>query len=255
LRVVIACLAAAAMAPACGGDACVAGESECDGDAIRSCGSPGDITGARDFTGLARGCGDERCLDIVRAGKRDAVCSATGQPDPRCPSDGYTTVCAGPQTLLRCERGYGSHEEHCEGVCVPDVQPAGAATRSALCALEPTPHPTLCTQGTVCDGTAVVACVLDYVVKRTPCPAEAPLCVLGHPRTAIAVAHCARTETCASPDGATCNGNTVRGCIAGHVVATDCGGEKCEAYGVAPEGDAACEVPCRRVRDYVCVDP
>lgn len=101
------------------GDECTEGERRCDGEHIASCGRGGDISGTRSFSAWVFECGKDRCVDIVVDGLRSAVCSKTGELDPRCAGVAgvMSRICADPTTVLVCQSGYGSSEEICAGKC------------------------------------------------------------------------------------------------------------------------------------------
>lgn len=246
-------IVASALTNAACGDACRPGETICEGYAIFACGSPGEITGNRDFTEIQPGCGSDMCLDIRNAdGTRGAVCSATGMPDPRCAQGASGTHCIDADTVLTCEDGYGSGETTCSGRCV--TVPANYPVPSyGFCAAEATPNPACDTKWpTACDGDTLVSCKEGWVIARTPC---ATRCVTGGGGLAGIHAYCAEDATCSGPDVASCAGNTIEGCIAGYVVSSDCGADECVTYGPAPNTGASCEPRCQHVVDDACVDP
>jgi hypothetical protein len=242
-------------ATGCGGDECESGESRCDGNAILSCGTPGDISGKRDFTALSPGCGSDRCLDRNVDGKRTAICSSTGQPDPRCPAEAASVMCVDAATRLTCNSGYGSNEQACAGACVTDP---GSATASpaTFCAVESQPN-ALCSGDfeMLCDGNDAVTCFRGWVTERTTCIDTSPLCAVNSSPLMTRYAYCTTTTPCSEADGAHCNHNVVEGCIAGHVVTTSCGTDRCSAFGpLAGRSDAICDPNCHTVRESVCVD-
>ena len=207
----IAVLLVLAAIPAC--DECHDNEAICDGSHILVCGPPGDFAHVRGFNSQEEGCGAAMCLDLTMNGNRVAICSSTGQLDPRCDGqDGY--VCYDAQTKLSCELGYG-HELDCEGACVNDT-----AKDLLFCSTEPIPN-AVCddTDPTTCDGNSVVSCVDHYVVDRIEC---AGTCVI----TANA-AYCTDGSTCSGSDHATCDDpnvvpGAIHGCIAGQSVVMTC---------------------------------
>jgi hypothetical protein len=209
---IVALIGVLAAAPACS-DECRDGESICDGTHIRACGPPGDFGGVRAFNSLEDGCGDAMCLDLTADGNRVALCSSSGQPDPRC--DGQVGgFCYDAQTKLYCDLGY-SHELRCEGACVRDDQ-----KHILFCSIEPKPN-LICddTDPVACDGQSVVSCVDHYVVDRIACPAS---CVGTNNR-----AYCTDGSTCSAGDQATCDDpndpvGAIHGCIAGQGVAMSC---------------------------------
>jgi len=241
---------------ACGGDQCHPGESRCDGDGIVSCGTPGDISGARDFTALSAGCGSERCLDLTRNGDRVAVCSTTGTPDPRCPSGVFGAICVDSKTMLRCTDGYGSMQRTCDGACVVDTS-TSSKYPFTFCAAETAPNP-ICagSASQVCDGNAAVECTRGWVTKRTVCGAGSPRCVIEKNELTTPHAFCAREEACATASETHCKDSAIEGCVEGHVVSTPCGeGQACEVYGIGKQTVAACVAKCKAVREFVCLDP
>jgi hypothetical protein len=128
-------LAAAVATNGCAGDACSDGESKCDGDQILSCGSPGDISGRKDFTEVSPGCGSDQCLDIGFGGRRAAACSTTGQPDPRCTGKNGE-ICADDRTKIVCQYGYSSSQVTCPTTCIRPANATSDGTIGAYCALE-----------------------------------------------------------------------------------------------------------------------
>jgi hypothetical protein len=243
---------------ACGGDACRSGEYKCDGDAILGCGSPGDVSGARDFTELDRGCGADQCLDLERDGLHVAVCSTTGAPDARCPATSvFASICVDDHTMLSCERGYGSNETKCEGACVAPSSSA-TGTTGAFCSLDTAPSPACAgANPQTCDGDTIIECTRGWVTKRTVCGGAAPHCVINSNPVWQTWPYCASDASCSDADGARCDGNIVRGCIGGRTVAMDCGADgECTTFGpLEGRTDATCDVRCKHVRDDVCLDP
>lgn len=250
----IALVAGAAIflsASGCKNDDCSPGESRCDGAGIVACGSPGDVSGSRGFTALSRGCGSERCLDVVENGARSAVCSTTGAKDPRCEAGRRGAVCVDGRTLLVCELGYSSGQRSC-GAC---IESPGSTTASAItiCAVEATENP-VCkgASNQACDKAAVVECLRGWVIVRRPCAGASPTCVLSDSASNVGHAYCARQETCGEKDNTRCEADGVRGCVAGSVVSSACdASEECRSYTTK----AQCEPRCQVVRSNVCLDP
>lgn len=233
----------------CGADECVPGESRCDGAGINGCGSAGDTSTARyAFSTLNRGCGDAKCLDIVQSGKRVAVCTSTGAPDPRCPADKRGGYCLDAQTLLVCYSGYSSKEERC-GTCVP------LAIGGAFCSVDGSPNEA-CKAGSPqgCDQNSVVSCVQEWVTKRSPC-GPGSRCVA----TADSFqrhAYCTTGEPCTGSDSTTCEGDRIRGCVAGQKVDSACDAtQRCESYPTTKGRVATCAARCKVVESSVCLDP
>jgi hypothetical protein len=212
-----------ALGPGCGSDDCKEGESVCKGIHIGVCGRDGDFSDSRTFHTLISGCAPEKCVDLTEGGMRVAICSSTGQPDPRC-ADRTGLGCVDERTTLSCDRGYGSGEQTCAGACIP-------LEGGAFCSLEEAPNPA-CSNGgggLVCDGASVVRCRRTYVVERFACEGGSSSCV----STAGSLrSYCATAETCDGPDDARCSDTTsIGGCVAGHRVSMSCTGQlKCEEY-------------------------
>lgn len=234
-----------------GEDECAPGESRCDGDGIVTCGSPGDVSGKRSWSGLAAGCGQDRCLDVVDGALRIAVCSTSGQKDARCPVETRGLVCLDDRTRVTCQLGYASAEKTCTACVTLPSSPTNPG--AVVCAAEATPN-AACDGfvGRACDGAAVVECQRGWVTTRTACGADAPTCVVASGTFNQGSPFCVRSETCAEPDAVRCEGSGVRGCVAGRVVASGCAtDEACRSYADA----SRCERRCRSVRDGVCLDP
>jgi hypothetical protein len=228
---VVVLLAVFGVTPAC--DECHDGEAICDGTHIRVCGPPGDVGGFRSFNSQEDGCGDAMCLDLEANGNRLAICSSSGQPDPRC--DGHDGgFCYDAQTKLECTLGY-AHELSCEGACVNDT-----ANNFLFCSTEANPN-AICddTNPTTCDGNSVVSCFDHYVVDRIEC---ADACVTTNDR-----AYCTDGSTCSGSDQATCDDpnaipGVVHGCIAGQHVAMACNpSSDCEDFLVISTGATEAE--------------
>lgn len=93
-----------ASASACG-DEYVPAESECQGDQVVACTEPADGPLAhRTFNSPAFYCPYATCTNIVdEDGLRQAVCSDSGQLDPRC-DDRNGSLCLDSLTILNCRR-------------------------------------------------------------------------------------------------------------------------------------------------------
>ncbi len=211
---------------------CKSGESRCDGQQILSCGPAGDVTPSTGFTQLSATCmAPDQCKDLMVGTERHAVCTATGAPDPRCASvDGV--VCADSTTRLVCDEGFGSFEQTCGACVIVDRAPP-------VCAVDADPPPAcMGVEGIACDGNTLLRCHRSLAIERTPCSGDSPTCVensIDPPR-----AYCAQTITCDGPDRTQCDGDTIRGCVAGHVVTMACpDGSECEPFTTSSRDTAA----------------
>ena len=210
-------------------DPCVAGESVCSGDHILACGG----TEGDEFRDFVPGCGDDRCMNIKDSqGLRVAVCSASGELDPRCdPNDPRRIrICADDATVLRCNRGFSFAEEPCAAHCVAGV---------ALCSPEYGPSAACTENGLTCEAGAVIHCSKGWVVDRTECGAgercmTSPLALFGGDH----LVYCASEAT-------TCDGTDIRctsksrlaGCVDGHAVAMSCSDRyECDTFTVLSTG-------------------
>lgn len=212
---------AALFAPACSSaDDCSQGETRCDGNRILGC--PTDYITSRKFSVPAGDCGTAQCINTRLSGVRSVACSTSGALDDRCAGkDGPT--CVNATTFLACEQGYSSREATC--ACI-----ATSFTARAFCALAPMPDPK-CSGRSTCDGNAILECLDGYVVTRTPCEGDAPLCV--RQSNGAKDGFCAKEETCTGEDGTTCSADKARaeGCVSGHVVSSKCAnGKHCSVY-------------------------
>lgn len=206
---------------------CVPGESRCDGDTILACGGPE----SDQFRSLYPGCGDDRCLDIELDGLRHAVCSTTGQPDPRCPARAYALLCVDDSTLLRCSEGYGWDEQTCRGACISD-EPDGS---DGFCSFDAAPSPVCSFDGPACETDSSVQCSRGYVVDRIACPngpcVASPFSLFGGDRPT----YCVTQATCETQGARCASSSRIEGCTSGRVVAMQCNPRtSCDQFTVNP---------------------
>jgi hypothetical protein len=198
------------------GDHCVSGETTCNGDTISGCGG---AEAPDEFRSLLAGCGEDRCLDIVDdEGLRQAVCSTTGELDPRCPADGRSRICIDDVTLLRCNDGYGWAEEACLGACIT-MEADGS---NAFCSVDPAPSPACTEDGPACEPESAIQCRDGYVIDRIAC-AEGP-CVAS-PRKLLfgdRLTYCVTAATCDTENVECTSEDRIEGCVAGQVVWMQC---------------------------------
>jgi hypothetical protein len=214
------------------GEYCEYSETTCDRGAILGC-IESDGFADHTFGVLIDACEvGETCVDTVDgAGMRNAVCSFTGIPDPRCSPEGLgiTRVCADDKTAISCSSGYASQKRTCEGAC---VAPHGGA----FCSVDEKPSPT-CAANEACEPGAVVECREGYVIDRIACEAGDDCVRLSG---LYRRAYCASFEEC---DGTSTwceidvvagqHVSTIRGCAAGRIVEMTCNeGSDCETFGV-----------------------
>lgn len=209
-------------------DHCVPGETRCNGETITGCGGPENDA----FRTLIPGCRDDRCLDIEDGdGMRQAVCSATGQPDARCPTMGRSYLCVDDSTLLRCNEGYGWAEQTCRGACISD-EPDGS---DGFCSFDATQSRACSTDGPSCEAESTIRCRRGYVVDRIPCLdgtcVVSPFTLFDGNRPTYCV-----TQTSCESQGVRCTRSSrIDGCMSGRVVAMQCNeGTSCDQFTVNP---------------------
>ena len=163
-------------------------------------------------------CAFDGCKDVEVDGVATAVCSPTGEPDPRC-AGGSGEICAGGSALF-CRFGYGSNEAVCAGVCVspePGV---------ALCALSADLDPR-CTfsDGPRCDGDSILDCSHGYAVSESRCAAPFSTCALEADNLGAMHPRCATPDpdpACADDPPARCAGADIYGCSSGRRTVEHC---------------------------------
>jgi hypothetical protein len=232
------------------GDYCEYDETKCDGDRILRC-VESDGFGDHTFTLDDECATGERCVDVVEPrtgdgsdgegegsdggdgangeGIRHAVCSLTGETDPRCPDIRTTRICIDATTQLTCWFGYGSNLHACDVAC---IEPG------AFCAIETEPSPACDAiegdgSGYGCEARpgadAVLVCRDGYATDRIACADEQQCIELGTPYHRP---YCVSEEPCAGSD-TFCTGNRIEGCIRGRTVSMTCSdGMQCEEFGV-----------------------
>lgn len=206
------------------GDYCEYFETRCDGESILRC-IESDGFADHTFGDLGGACEvGETCVDTLDgANLRVAVCSFTGEPDPRCAREGVgiTHVCADAETLIACAVGYASSKRTCDGAC---VSPNG----SAFCSVDTAPSP-VCNDNQACEADAVVACREGFVTDRIYCAVD-DTCV--QPDGLHRRAYCVGAPACTSTS-TRCNGERIEGCVEGRTVEMTCNeGTHCEQFGV-----------------------
>lgn len=229
------------------GDYCEYSETICDGETILRC-IQSDGFADHSFADLGDACeSGETCVDTVDpAGRRDALCSFSGEPDPRCPREGLgvTRVCADDETVISCQAGYASSKRTCDVAC---VAPGG----SAFCSLDARPSPSCAiSSASGCDEVtgeaAVIVCREGYETDRITCASDQS-CI--EAQTRFHRAYCASDEPCEGSD-TFCRGGRIEGCVSGRTVAMTCNeGTACEEFGVLGDDNrptGATEAQCIR---------